>query len=91
MFGCFTGFISHSPQTRMLEASPSVSKTCGHIVWRGGGGDVKGHVWWKMIDTKFHLPIIVNIILDKKLDNNLPDCSCVEDFSFQMAVVCKKV
>jgi hypothetical protein len=21
----------------------------------------------------------------------LPDCSCVEDFSFQMAVVCKKV
>jgi len=29
-----------------------------------------------MSDTKFHLPSIVNIILDKKPDSNLPDCSC---------------
>jgi len=29
-----------------------------------------------MSDTKFHLPSIVNIILDKKLDSNLPNCFC---------------
>jgi hypothetical protein len=30
---CFTAFIPHSPQSRRLEASLLVSKTCGHIVY----------------------------------------------------------